>query len=378
MKWYNLAKFAAIWNVNYNIDSICEMLTALYELTYKYQTLQIYPFNGHPRRKENILRATEQNARQVIYDLSGILIPVFENWLSSHALLSPIRWAEKRLEESVDAYDVDPENLASLISDLCNIHREKRNFNITPYLPQMDEPVRSGAAKTLSLFFNQAKRDVAEADLENALYENNRLDPSEQRSEEEITQEINSRTEEMEFSDYLSDYYSDDLETFFQHVSQFANIEEMAKEFLAFLCFPIWYGYWQPQGIDDTRKRIEITYELLKQIDSQPITQALASINIVLNTAHQTGDMLDYISEVTNESVKEIRGTMDSLSIATNHSQWDKELSAVGVVYPQQQKTQKPKTNPRVSPVARNPKSNKQPIPQPNIPNSESPQRDIF
>lgn len=326
------------------------MLYALYELTYKYQYLQNHNFQGHPKRLQNILQQTENSARTVIADFVDILQPVFENWLSGHALLTPRTWATKRVEEWFEIGGGSPSSLASLIVDQCNIQRERKNFNISPELHRLDEPVRSGQAHVLNRLFETAKLELVEADTENALYENK----EEQRDEEEIEAEIKQRYEEMPFTEYLSTFYNDDLETFIEQSSEIYDLETICIELAQFLCFPIWYGFWKPQGIDQTRERVQNAYNMLRVVERQPINQALATINIVINTCHQTGDMLDYISEVTQDSKGEIRHTMDVLSNNTEFREWDLDLQEVGLQLPTQNAPiQKPQQT-GVPPVARN------------------------
>jgi hypothetical protein len=334
MNWYSRAKFAAtpIWNVQYSRDSISSMLYALYELTYKYQYLQHHNFQGYPKRLENILKQIENSARTVIADFVDILVPVFENWLSGHALLTPRTWATKRVQEWYEIEGGSPASLASMIVGECNIQRERRNFNISPELHRLDEPIKNGQARVLSRLFETAKLELIEGDMENALYE--KRQEEEEVDEEQLEAEIKQRYEEMPFSEYLSTFYNDDLGDFLEMASQFYDLEEIYVEFAQFLCFPIWYGFWKPQGIDQTRQRIENAYNMLKSVESQPIGQALATINIVINSAHQTGDMLDYIADVTQDSKGEIRHAMDLLSNATEFEEWDLDLREVGLQLP--------------------------------------------
>jgi hypothetical protein len=334
MNWYSRAKFAAtpIWNVQYSRDSISSMLYALYELTYKYQYLQHHNFQGYPKRLENILKQIENSARTVIADFVDILVPVFENWLSGHALLTPRTWATKRAKEWFEINGDSPQSLAEMIESECDMQRLRKKFNISPELHRLDEPVKSGQAPVLHKLFETAKHELIEADTENAFYEANRN--QEEIDEEQIQAEIKQRYEEMPFSEYLSTWHGDDLAGFLEAASQMYDLEEICIEFAQFLCFPIWYGFWKPQGIDQTRQRIENAYSMLKSVENQPIGQALATINIVINSAHQTGDMLDYIADVTQDSKGEIRHAMDLLSNATEFEEWDLDLREVGLQLP--------------------------------------------
>lgn len=335
MNWYKKIKIASIWQTNYRKDSLSGMLYALYELTYKYQYLQIHNFKGHPARLQNILKNIESSAKLVIADIVDILQPCFENWLSGHALLTPRTWASKRVEEWFEIGGGSPSSLASMIAGECDIQRKGKKFNISTELHRLDEPVKNGQTHVLSKLFETAKLELIEADIENALYENKK----EQRNEEEIEAEIKQRYEEMPFSEYLSTFYNDDLETFIEQSSKFYDLEEICIELAQFLCFPIWYGFWKPQGIDQTRQRIENAYQMIKAVEHQPIKQAFVNINIVINACHQTGDMLDYIIDYTNDSRGEIRHAMETLSNSPSFPDWDLDLQDVGLQLPAKQIT---------------------------------------
>lgn len=356
MNWYSRAKFAAtpIWNVQYNRDSISSMLYALYELTYKYQYLQNHNFQGHPTRLQNILQQIEGSARTVIADFVDILVPVFENWLSGHALLTPRTWATKRVQEWYEIDGDSPQSLAEMIKSGCDMERLGKKFNISPELHRLDEPVKSGQAQVLNRFFETVKLELVESDMENARYE--KRQEQEEIDEEQLEAEIKQRYEEMPFSEYLSTWHGNDLGDFLEMASRFYDLEEICIEFAMFLCFPIWYGFWKPQGIDQTRQRIENAYNMLKSVESQPIGQALATINIVINSAHQTGDMLDYIADVTQDTKGEIRRAMDLLSNATEFEEWDLDLQEVGLQLPPKNAPMQAPQNQQkgIPPVARN------------------------
>jgi hypothetical protein len=355
MNWYHRAKFAAtpIWNVKYYKDSISSLLYALYELTYKYQYIQNHNFQGHPKRLENILLQIENSAKTVIANFVDILQPVFENWLSGHALLTPRTWATKRVQKWYEINGDSTESLADMIESECDMERLRKKFNISTELHRLDEPVKNGQAPVLHKLFETIKYEFIEADMENALYE--KRQEQEEIDEEQIEAEIKQHYEEMPFSEYIRTWYRDDLAGFLEASSQMYDIKEICIEFAQFLCFPIWYGFWKPQGIDQTRQRIENAYNMIKSVENQPIGQALATINIVINSVHQTGDMLDYIVDATQDSKGEIRHAMELLSNTTKFEEWDLDLQEVGLQLPQPNMPtqQKPKQI-GIPPVARN------------------------
>ena len=244
-----------------------------------------------------------------------------------------------------------------MIASECDMEKLRKKFNISKELHRLDEPVKNGQASLLNKIFENAKRELIEADTENALY-----DKEEYRDEEQIEAEIKQRYEEMPFSEYLETWYGDDLARFLEDSSNFYDLKEICIELAMFLCFPIWYGFWKPQGIDQTRQRIEKAYNMLLNIGNQPINKALATINIVIGSVHQTGDMLDYIADVTQDSKSEIRHAMDLITNATEFKEWDLDLQEAGVQLPTYNKPPQalPQTQPQTQPqepnysVARN------------------------
>ena len=66
--WYSISKIAQIWMVD--SDTFEEQLSALYELEYKYSMLRDRPFNGMPKRQENILNKLESELSNIIFLLS--------------------------------------------------------------------------------------------------------------------------------------------------------------------------------------------------------------------------------------------------------------------------------------------------------------------
>jgi len=342
MSWYNLAKFGQIWNVKYRRDSVQSCLEALYQLTYKYQQMQIQRFKGYPKRQENMLLGIEKQARQVIADLVDLLLPVFEKWLAGHALTNPKAWAANIMKEQDESGGSSPSAIADMITGFSfggvGGPRDRHKLDAASIAEQLDLPIKNKQAHAFATWFHHTKVDIREADAENR-------DEYDTRSEEDL----DAYYRDMDFSEYFSTYWSDDWEAFFEAVAQFADIHEFAAEIAEFALFPAWYEYWQQQGIDETRDRLENAYQMLKQVESQPIGQALATINIVINTCHQTGDMLDYIVDATNDYKGKLYRAMNNLSSLTDSSpeiqDWNKQLNQVGTKIPRPYKP-KPQTQP--------------------------------
>lgn len=342
MAWYNEAifKYAQIWNVNYNNKELGPCLHALYEITYKYQMMQSQRFKGHPKRQQNIQAGLEKTARKIIGDCVAILGFVFEDWMSKHAILNPMAWGKQRVEEHAEIGSINPKEVADLLNGAINTP-DKRGISDDEIIANISEAMSEGKCPIMQRWFEAAKQeliDYTEEDPDNTI-------PIEQ---------LQQQYQEMTFEDYYHNYAGgEDLATFFEGASQFYSLEEMAVEFMAYGAFPEWYGVWGPKGIADTRQGVENVYRQLQGIQQQPIDQALASLNIVINTAHQTGWMTDYIAQYTGESSRDLIREMTRLSNLDLKSPdikaWHGDLSGVGVQLPKA--FQPPKLMPPAPPM---------------------------
>lgn len=329
MNWFRLAKFGQIWNVEYHTDSLEACLSALYQLTYKYQQLQIHKFKGHPKRHENILLGIEQRARQVIQDTINILEPAFSKWLAQHAITNPVAWGTNHIDQQFEMAEGSPDALGTMFNNFTLWPGENRKIVIPPdaVAEHLDAPLRNGQMPYLAQWFKAVKAEMAEGDKENQ----GELDT---RPEEQIDEYY----EQLDFSDYFAEFYENNWVYMMEQIAQHQDIYEVAKEIASYGLFPEWFGYWRSVGIEQTRENVEQAYALIHQLKSQPIDKALANINIIINTCHQNGDMLEYITEETSESVSHLKEVMSYYSNLSDSSpemkDWNKQLRGVGTKFP--------------------------------------------
>ncbi len=320
MNWYQPFKIAQIWQVNYDNTSMSSMLSALYEVTYKFQTLKKQPFKGLEVRQNNILSNLESSARNIISDIVNILQPVFENWLKNHALNDPISWADAQMRMSEDQNEEYWGNLFNNYG-IDSMQGAIKTDSID-VAENVEEAINSKKAPFLTAIFLREKSDLKELNEEN---------------NQEADKDLEDRyIDEMTFSEFFSQYYESSWVTFLEYISNNGyNIHQAIRETCAFGLFPIWYGYWRTAGIDYTRNNVQKAHDMLYNVLNQPIEQALATINIVINTSHQTGEMLDYITEVTSDSKSEIYRTMTYYSNMQprDYKAWDMDLQEVGSQY---------------------------------------------
>ena len=116
MNWYALFKLAQIWNVKSD-GSFSSEIYSLYELEYKYSMVKNKPFDGLPQRRENILINLERELKIVIKYIKIPIIKAFEDWLASHAILTPKLWAQKRIELQEEYGDDEERMLNNTIDE---------------------------------------------------------------------------------------------------------------------------------------------------------------------------------------------------------------------------------------------------------------------
>lgn len=95
--------------------------------------------------------------------------------------------------------------------------------------------------------------------------------------------------------------------------------------------YPMWYGIWSHSSMKDTYKRIKSQHEnLLKaQSSSMSFKEKQTTINIALNTMHQTGSMKFHIANFLDCEEKDL----DRLSNLPNSviKKWNEDLVEMGI-----------------------------------------------
>jgi len=97
MNWYFLTKIAQLWTHSES-DSFEDELIHFHEMEYKLSMLHQRPFNGMPKRKENIMAKLQEALYNSIEKVKEPLIKTFEGWLQSHALTNPSGWAAEMIK----------------------------------------------------------------------------------------------------------------------------------------------------------------------------------------------------------------------------------------------------------------------------------------
>ena len=130
-----------------------------------------------------------------------------------------------------------------------------------------------------------------------------------------------------------------DTDTLVQLMGEYGDLRTFFIELYEKIVFPVWFAHWKAKGIVQTRKNVQNAYNNLKKASTKDLGNLVAWIGQALNTAHQSGSMLDYVPEDENFSV-DINDESDNysgedllqaLTDGNFNNQWDKELREAGV-----------------------------------------------
>lgn len=341
MNWYTHIKLAAIWDIESDMSFEGEV-RKLYELEFKYQMIKNKPFKGTGNRRQNILARLEQEAWHSAALVADTLLNVMSRWLQSHAITNPEDWANARINDNMSEYDEDFTQMLNMALGEFESYQEYRPSykkdcsEIMRVLRNADIPE---AHQFLVLFRaeeEESQRENFMHEIETGTYYGDLggMDP-----ETYFEQNILPGIQNMTLGDYIDLWDGSDCESIsevlhniYQYNYSFGNA--IIKYIYQQAIFPKWYEKWAPQGIEQTRETVEKNYELLKTWISKDINNALAVINIAINTVHQNGSILEYIDDYgggdlfSDYSGKEFLSEMSNL----NTSEWEKELQAIGVV----------------------------------------------
>jgi len=349
--WYAFYKTAQIWKTDEDNTGFSGNIKNVYELEYKRSALKNYPFKGMPERQENILFHLEMELESLIEDIVEDLNNVFDGWLEKHAILEPDQWAAQRAKDQVElieqgATDDTPfsavsyeffrytlsDNQASFFCGPVEINKAFSLMLSNAMGRPNDFPALFGCLE--SIYLPDYKEHMVNTLHDEGLDEFKSI----HRKHFESTDEAEEYIYDMKISDVdvESLLYFESPDQAWESINYCCNGIAVAQEFYQRFVFPAWYEHWSAMGIDETRENVESVAENLRNIDSENISESMATINIALTTAHQTGDMSDYyadhIEDVGPDDVNEVLLDMTN---GVMNSQWDQELLEVGVQIPE-------------------------------------------
>ena len=340
MNWYSFLKFAQIWNIESD-GSFSDELRKFYELEYKHSMISNHPWKGIEQRKENTLKELENQLWEAGENLREPLLQTFEAWLNNHALMDPGLWAQQRTNEEYE-YDyldrIGEDAIQGILSEYMRYKNEGRgwynlqkgpNWNKAT-LELLEEIIENKnnfpSLNPLWQFFKQYQEEYLLNVLEeDGLQEVNRMYGSNFKSEEEVENNMDNIIEStMDIRDIMD--INPDLFEMIQNAG--VDIKQFIHEVNQNLVFPKWLEYWKSQGIEQTRKNIEIIYEKLKSSNNS-ISSLKAGINAALHASHQTGEMIEHLEQYAGEYVD--AALLRELSEGNSVEQWNEELRKIGV-----------------------------------------------
>ena len=219
---------------------------------------------------KEIVEYIDKKSKRVGLNVASKLKAIYLNWLHTHSLKDPEKWAEDRLKHNGDSpTEVEKEFKHWTQEDFW----KKDNFTELNKMPEF--------SKWLQLM---SKDDVAKT-----LHYVLRF----------------SFKESMRLLKKYDILYHDVL-----------------LEFYKVIIFPQWKKYWKKEGLEKTYNRLEKMYEDLVRIHLDDVPKMFATINKALNEVHQTGEMMDYVQMGYGVS----KADLDTLSNA-NIKKWDHEIS---------------------------------------------------
>lgn len=316
------------------------LLSDFYRLEYIYSALKKRPFSGNEKRRDNILAQVDDVFSDVAGELKDLLLAVFEDWLSKHALTNPRQWAEGRVTEVSDASLSDI--WSNLVSEYMrysprfngggayynpSVHRNASNQMLQDALniPEVKERVFDLFAGGKEAFIEDRVNmtmDDWQSDPESITEQ---LGLNAEASEEEVREAVEAAEQDVDISEYLYE----DMETTLQN----APFPEEAEQFLISVAehviFPMWFEHWAAQGIEQTRENVQTAHDGLH--NASTLEELFAAISIALNAVHQTGAMLDYVAEAANESSRDLKNLLDDLTAGDFTKEIDPILQESGV-----------------------------------------------
>jgi len=296
-------------------------IRAIYELTYKYQYISDHAWNGS-EPKEDVLARAEAGIRQCAEVISAVLVEVFGKWLDRHAITDPETWAHVNYgpDETSEMYGDAAEAVSGLAYQYARVcgytggpsygpeatrnHARLLSDAISGNIEEM--PVLRDALDEISSAIHQSAMDEYISDGETG-------DEPEPWTADEVYDE----------------YFVGDMSEVLSQLGNDAALEAI-EDIARVIVFPAWFLYWKPKGIVKARKRVESAAEtakrLLKRNIDYPVTELYQLLDRVINTAHQTGSMTDYIDEITAGDTERLLNEMAE----SETWQFDEELQDMG------------------------------------------------
>ncbi len=302
-------------------EDINQQLCAIYELTYKYDQIDLHEWSG-TGTKIQALAICEAGIRDVASRLAEMLDEVFTGWLAAHAITDPKKWGQARAKQMAEAFDGVEVNLLEEAIDEFAQHSQFIKSGKPGVYPEQGRYWRN-------VFFRELPDHVDEIAVLKRVAKPYLKDLYDMQMEDYQNGDLDEKPEKPGIDEFF-DLVSEDFSGFANNLTP-KDLGDLLAEIYTVMVFPVWYGRWKSEGIDATRRRVEKSYEQIKRIRKSNKAfevRALASeVNKIIQTAHQTGSMTDYVEQRWNLDVS----LLDYLSDHLDTAMLDRTLSAMGV-----------------------------------------------
>jgi hypothetical protein len=333
MNWF---KKAQIWKNNSD-GKFLDEIESIYEFEYKLHALNNFKFKGTPQRRLNIINKLEESLYNSINTIKGYLLPVFEKWLSNHALLDPQVWANQRMSDETDIDQALTNmlfeyNRYASIPSIKGSPRKNAKDQILSFISDNEAQFPS-----LNFVIDAIRDDYLQSMVTDIVdgYNNYSIEVNNSMTQDQIEEAVFAKFGDVDLMQMIESF--DQLVQSIEFVG--ADWRQFFTEIYANIIFPLWFDYWSAMGIEETRNEIEDIYQMLQKNDLASLKETIAR---AINAAHQTGNMLEDYSDLPAEDAEQI------LNDLTNGDKyipiWNKELREIGVVVPPSAKREYVKT----------------------------------
>jgi hypothetical protein len=300
-------------------DDINHQLAAIYELTYKYDQIDMHEWSG-TGEKSQVLAICEAGIRDVAARLVEMLDGVFAHWLEIHAITDPKQWGRARVvlhDENADGLFSDNLALAGAIDEYSGLMARKHGLHVY------------GGKSYQGMFMRELSDKIPELPSLKRLLRRT-IDEYYQRDLKQWKSgKLDTKPRKMDFADFIEIHDVEELIAGLDPETKLRN--DVISEIYTVIVFPLWYDHWRDKGIDATRRRVEKSYEQIQKMMNKPesfeVRDLASEVNRIIQTTHLSGTMVDYV--VWQYDLEE--HLLNYLSEGLNTELFDLTLTAIGV-----------------------------------------------
>lgn len=262
----------------YDSTSMKDNLYQLYKWSYLYSILKNKKYYTYSRRYQNTAKEIEKSLNEIIKITTEQLIPIFEDWLDNHALLDPSVWAKKRLDYMMEA----GESEIGIFEDF--------EYSVARHTGNSGLINKKDKSYLYRMYINPRVMDCDDmleyiSDYMNLVLSEFEDSPTDLETNNEKFNYLIAVFGHREFWTSLLEY---EIEN--------GTAEDFLLALYEHVYFYFWFEEWEAKGIVEIRENVQKAYDYLNNMDNYSINDKIVYMNVVINTAHASGDMLEYVS----------------------------------------------------------------------------------